>query len=166
MNNHVWTDLCLLRCGYNCHCNHDTVTPSLLCSLKWSWSTFASVHLRKEEGQFSFKPKRFLLCFVLLLSTLRIMMLDWNHKYCSNGFYWYHSLISSPDCPQSYQHFSHSTMTEKCVPLNLDLTCLRVNSSLEDSLSVAASVLSLVKVKIWRHVPVIFTELHISECPA
>jgi len=36
-------------------------------------------------------------------------------------------------------------MSEKCVPLNLDLTCLKVNSSLEDSLSVAASVLALVK---------------------
>ena len=36
-------------------------------------------------------------------------------------------------------------MSEKCVPLNLDLTCLRINSSLEDSLAVAASVLALVK---------------------
>lgn len=34
---------------------------------------------------------------------------------------------------------------ERCTPLNLDLTCLRVNSSLEDSLAVAASVLGLVK---------------------
>ena len=35
--------------------------------------------------------------------------------------------------------------TDRCTPLNLDLTCLRVNSSLEDSLGVAASVLGLVK---------------------
>ena len=36
-------------------------------------------------------------------------------------------------------------MSEKCIPLNLDLTCLRVNSSLEDSLTIASSILSLVK---------------------
>ena len=36
-------------------------------------------------------------------------------------------------------------MSDKAAPLNLDLTCLKVNSSLEDSLGVAAAVLSLVK---------------------
>ena len=36
-------------------------------------------------------------------------------------------------------------MSEKCVPLNLDLTCLQVNSSLEESLLTANNVLQLVK---------------------
>ena len=34
---------------------------------------------------------------------------------------------------------------EKSIPLNLDLTCLESNSSLEDSLATASSILSLVK---------------------
>ena len=34
---------------------------------------------------------------------------------------------------------------EKSIPLNLDLTCLEINSSLEDSLATASSILSLVK---------------------
>ena len=36
-------------------------------------------------------------------------------------------------------------MSEKCVPLNLDLTCLQVDSSLEESLLTANNVLQLVK---------------------
>ena len=34
---------------------------------------------------------------------------------------------------------------ERSIPLNLDLTCMEVASQLEDSLTVAASALSLVK---------------------
>ena len=34
---------------------------------------------------------------------------------------------------------------DKCIPLNLDLTCLSINTSLEDSLATASSVLALVK---------------------
>ena len=34
---------------------------------------------------------------------------------------------------------------DKCIPLNLDLTCLSVNTSLEDSLATASAVLALVK---------------------
>ena len=34
---------------------------------------------------------------------------------------------------------------DKSIPLNLDLTCLEINSSLEDSLATASSILSLVK---------------------
>ena len=34
---------------------------------------------------------------------------------------------------------------DKCIPLNLDLTCLSVNTSLEDSLATASAVLTLVK---------------------
>ena len=36
-------------------------------------------------------------------------------------------------------------MTDKCSALNLDLTCLQVNSSLEESLLTANTVLQLVK---------------------
>ena len=34
---------------------------------------------------------------------------------------------------------------EKCIPLNLDLTCLSLNTSLEESLATASAVLALVK---------------------